>query len=100
MNTNIIGRCQHCGVAQFDNPDADPALDSMAHLCWKCVKPHGVIMPGMRVRLAGSPGYTGMVVRRFKPMLSGNTNVLVKWDSHGDNGIPTSVLDSQLESVR
>jgi hypothetical protein len=35
----VIGRCQHCGVEQFDNPNADPALDSMAHLCWKCVRP-------------------------------------------------------------
>jgi hypothetical protein len=34
-----IGRCQHCGVGQFSNPNADPALASMAHLCWKCVKP-------------------------------------------------------------
>lgn len=34
-----VGRCQHCGVPQFNNPNADPALDSMAHLCWKCVQP-------------------------------------------------------------
>jgi hypothetical protein len=39
MACEQIGRCQHCGIAQFANPDADPALDSMAHLCWKCVKP-------------------------------------------------------------
>jgi hypothetical protein len=32
-------RCQHCGVKQFDNPHADPALNAMAHLCWRCVKP-------------------------------------------------------------
>ena len=31
--------CPHCGVKQFNNPDADPALDAIAHLCWKCVKP-------------------------------------------------------------
>ena len=35
----VIGRCQHCNVQIFDNPNADPALDNMAHLCWKCVKP-------------------------------------------------------------
>jgi hypothetical protein len=35
----VVGRCQHCGVRQFNNPNTDPALDSMAHLCWKCVKP-------------------------------------------------------------
>lgn len=35
---SVIGRCQHCNVKQFDNPQADPALDSMAHLCWKCVR--------------------------------------------------------------
>lgn len=35
----VIGRCQHCGVQQFNNPNADPLLDAMAHLCWKCVKP-------------------------------------------------------------
>jgi hypothetical protein len=35
----VIGRCQHCNVAIFDNPNADPALDSMAHLCWKCCRP-------------------------------------------------------------
>lgn len=43
--TDIIGRCQHCGVQQFDNPNADPALDSIAHLCWKCVQPHGCTYP-------------------------------------------------------
>lgn len=37
-----VGRCQHCNVQQFNNPNADPALDRMAALCWKCVKPHGV----------------------------------------------------------
>ena len=42
-----IGKCQHCNVAIFDNPAADPALDSMAHLCWKCVKPHGVTIPSL-----------------------------------------------------
>lgn len=35
----VVGKCQHCGVTQFNNPNADPALDSMAHLCWKCVQP-------------------------------------------------------------
>lgn len=53
---------------------------------------------GDKVRLAGSPGFTGVVVRYFNPMLSGNVNVLVQWDRHGDNGIPTSVLETQLES--
>jgi len=37
-------RCPHCNVRQFggtafENVNADPALDAMAHLCWKCVKP-------------------------------------------------------------
>jgi hypothetical protein len=32
-------RCPHCNVQQFDNPNADPALDAMASLCWKCVQP-------------------------------------------------------------
>jgi len=41
----VIGKCIHCGVAQFDNPNADPALDGMAHLCWKCVRPHGCTYP-------------------------------------------------------
>jgi hypothetical protein len=36
--------CPHCNVRQFggtafENVNADPALDAMAHLCWKCVKP-------------------------------------------------------------
>lgn len=35
----VIGRCQHCNARQFDNPDADSALNAMAHLCWLCVKP-------------------------------------------------------------
>lgn len=34
-----VGRCQHCNAQIFDNPDADPALASMANLCWKCLKP-------------------------------------------------------------
>jgi hypothetical protein len=34
-----LSRCPHCNVRRFDNPHADPALDGMAHLCWKCVKP-------------------------------------------------------------
>jgi hypothetical protein len=45
MTTNDnqpVGECQHCGVGIFNNPDADSALDAMAHLCWRCVKPHGV----------------------------------------------------------
>ena len=37
-----VGRCQHCNVQIFNRADADPALDRMADLCWKCVKPHGV----------------------------------------------------------
>jgi hypothetical protein len=36
-----ITRCPHCGVQQFDNPHADPVLDAMSALCWKCVKPLG-----------------------------------------------------------
>lgn len=38
-NPAQIGRCPHCGAPQFDNPNADPVLDTMSHLCWKCVKP-------------------------------------------------------------
>lgn len=34
-----IGRCQHCNTPQYVNPNADSALASIAHLCWKCVKP-------------------------------------------------------------
>lgn len=37
-----VGRCQHCNVQIFNRDDADPELDRMAHLCWMCVKPHGV----------------------------------------------------------
>lgn len=43
--SDVLGRCQHCNVQIFWNPDGDPRLDSMAHLCWKCVKPHGVQGP-------------------------------------------------------
>ena len=33
-------QCPHCGIKQYyDNPQADPALASMAALCWKCTKP-------------------------------------------------------------
>lgn len=33
-------RCPHCGVKQYsDNPHTDPALASMASLCWRCLKP-------------------------------------------------------------
>jgi hypothetical protein len=38
-NPQVIGKCQHCGINQYHNPNADKALDAMAHLCWKCVKP-------------------------------------------------------------
>lgn len=34
-----LPRCPHCNVRRFENPNADPALAGMAHLCWKCVKP-------------------------------------------------------------
>ena len=40
-----IGRCQHCNIGIFDNPGYDRALESMSHLCWRCVKPHGVTYP-------------------------------------------------------
>lgn len=36
-----LERCKNCNVRRFINPHADPALDSMSHLCWKCCKPHG-----------------------------------------------------------
>jgi len=38
-NHESPAKCPHCGVQQFNNPDADPALAAMAYLCWKCVKP-------------------------------------------------------------
>jgi hypothetical protein len=37
-----VGRCQHCNVQIFNRADADRTQDRMAHLCWKCVRPHGV----------------------------------------------------------
>lgn len=52
---------------------------------------------GDRVRLAGSPGFTGTVIRHYKPMSSGKRNVLVSWDRDGDYG---TVLESQLEAIR
>ena len=39
-----VGKCQHCGVKIFDRDDSDRHQDAMSHLCWKCVKPHGVEM--------------------------------------------------------
>lgn len=41
-----VGKCQNCGVAIFDRDSGDPHQDAMSHLCWKCVKPHGVPMRG------------------------------------------------------
>jgi hypothetical protein len=41
-NHESVGRCQHCNVQIFDRDDADRHQDAMSHLCWKCVKPHGV----------------------------------------------------------
>jgi len=62
----VIGKCIHCGVAQFDNPNADPALDGMAHLCWKCVRPHGLITVSARV-LITADNVTGKVVDVHRP---------------------------------
>jgi hypothetical protein len=55
---------------------------------------------GDKVRLIGSPGFIGTVVRYYAPMRSGAVNVGVYWDRHGDNGHLYSVLESQLESAR
>lgn len=47
-SNHALGRCQHCNVQIFDNAaTSDPRLDSMAHLCWKCVQPHGVTLPAV-----------------------------------------------------
>lgn len=42
LMNQVIGRCQHCNVQIFDNPNYNRTLEAMSHLCWKCVKPHGV----------------------------------------------------------
>jgi hypothetical protein len=43
-------RCPHCNVEQFDNPNADPALDAMSDLCWKWARPLTVFSPCDEVR--------------------------------------------------
>jgi hypothetical protein len=53
---------------------------------------------GDRVRLAGSPGFVGTVQYYFRPLPSGNVNVLVAWDRGRYAGSPT-VLETQLEAA-
>lgn len=48
---------------------------------------------GDRVRMIGSPGFLGTVGRYYKPLSSGNCNVLVTWDRTGD----APILESQIE---
>lgn len=96
MSDQPIGRCQHCNVAQFDNPDGDPALDAMAHVCWKCVSPCGLIVPGMRVRripteTRTSTGTIGTVIEH------NGADALVQWDGHDSR---QWFATTELESVR
>lgn len=94
--STIIGRCQHCNIAQFDNSDADPALDSIAHLCWKCVRPHGVIVPGMRVRHRATESRPQLPIFGVVLARRGD-DAMVSWDGHDSiQQIPVQ----RLESVR
>ncbi|NTY58736.1 hypothetical protein [Mycolicibacterium sphagni] len=48
MTTPI--RCPHCGIQQYENENADPALSALDTTCWKCAKPLVVFSPGDEVR--------------------------------------------------
>lgn len=94
----IIGKCQHCGIVQFDNPDADSALDGMAHLCWRCVKPHGVIVPGMRIRHRATELRPEMPVFGTVRSRDGD-DAIVQWDGHDSyQAIPAQRLRSVQDS--
>ncbi|MCV7348262.1 hypothetical protein [Mycolicibacterium rhodesiae] len=43
-------RCPHCGIRQYENANADPALSAMDTTCWKCAHPLTVFSPGDEVR--------------------------------------------------